>query len=198
MDGAEGTGKVGSMLRPSLLTRGPKQRRTLAVIPLALALALVASGCDKLTGGGWIQSATLVVGQKASFSFIAHCKTSTTAGVPTANFYDGEFEFSDQSFNPLLRIHGDINPAPVFGELPGVSCAEFKKTDLDPIMASGFEGVYRTQPSVTPAMQGSFVVTVFDGGEPATIAGDTICISLDGAFTYANCGVVQGGNIQVE
>jgi hypothetical protein len=41
-------------------------------------------------------------------------------------------------------------------------------------------------------------VGVADGGEPATINGDTICVSLDGpGIAYSNCGIVQGGNIQV-
>jgi hypothetical protein len=185
------------MLRPSVLTRGSRARRLLAVVPVVIAVAFVASGCDKLTGGGWIQSASLVLGQKASFTFVAHCATTNVDGVPSAQFYDGQFEYSDQSFNPLLRIHGDVQPW-VFGVEPGVTCSQFNKTDLETIMASGFQGVYRTQSKTGTTGQGNFVVSVADGGEPATITGDEICVSLDGAFDYLDCGIVQGGNIQVD
>jgi hypothetical protein len=181
------------MLRPSQLT-WVRRRRLFGLIPLVIGLAMVASGCDKLTGGGWIQSASLVLGQKASFSFVAHCSNTTVDGVPAAEFYDGEFEFSDQSFNPLVKIHGDVQPW-VFGTELGVTCSEFKKTDLNLFTAMGFQGVYRTQ--TTPSGQGNFVVEISDGGEPASIDGDTITVSLDGAVDYFNVGVVQGGDIQI-
>jgi hypothetical protein len=181
------------MLRPSQLMWA-RRLRTLGVIPL-VALAILASGCDKLTGGGWIQSESLVLGQKASFSFVAHCRTATVDGMPAAEFYDGEFEFSDQSFDPLVKIHGDVEPW-VFGTELGVTCSQFKKTDLNLFMASGFQGTYRIQ--VAPGGQGDFVVSVADAGEPASITGDTICVSLAGAVNYDNCGIVEGGNIQVQ
>jgi hypothetical protein len=171
-----------------------RRLRTVGVIPL-VALAMLASGCDKLTGGGWIQSESLVLGQKASFSFVAHCRNATVDGMPAAEFYDGEFEFSDQSFDPLVKIHGDVEPW-VFGTEPGVTCSQFKKTDLNLFPASGFQGTYRIQ--VAPGGQGDFVVSVADAGEPASITGDTICVSLAGAVTYDNCGIVEGGNIQVQ
>jgi hypothetical protein len=118
-------------------------------------------------------------------------------GLPAAQFYDGQFEFSDQAFNPLLRIHGDVEPS-VIGVEPGVTCAQFKKAELLSTMTSGFEGVYRTQPKTGTGSQGTFAVGVADGGEPATISGDFICISLEGAFEYLDCGLVQGGDLQVD
>jgi hypothetical protein len=185
------------MLRPSVLTHRSRSRRLFAVVPLVVAVAFVASGCDRLTGGGWIDSAMPLSGGKASFSFTAHCSNTTIDGIPAAEFYDGQFEFTDTAFDPGLRIHGDIQP---FGGVePGTTCSQFKKADLDLLGASGFQGVYRTQSKSGPVRQGNFVVTVADGGEPSTITGDDICISLDGAFIYpTHCGIVQGGNIQVD
>lgn len=192
----EGTGKAVTMLRPSLLRRGRK-RGLLGIIPLLIGLAFVASGCDKLTGGGWIPS--VVPGQKAYFSFVAHCQNTTIDGVPAAEFYDGQFEYSDQAFNPLLRIHGDVQPlSGLFGTVPGMTCAQFKKTDIEQVFTDGFLGTYRTQGTTGPISEGDFAVGVTDGGQPNSIDGDTLCVQLVGAFEYLHCGEVQGGNIQID
>jgi hypothetical protein len=182
------------MLRPWRLVKDRPRVRLLGVIPVVIAFAFVASGCDTLTGGGWIQSLSLTLGQRASFSFTARCQTTRVDGIQMAEFYDGQFEFSDQAFDPLVRVHGDVEPA-VFDSEPG-TCSEFKKAELNTLMASGFQGTYRTKSQ--PSSQGEFVVGVADGGEPATISGDFICVSLFGpGIDYTNCGIVQGGNLQV-
>jgi hypothetical protein len=182
------------MLRPWRLVKDRPRVRLLGVLPFVIAFALVASGCDTLTGGGWIQSASLTLGQRASFSFTARCQTTSVNGVQMAEFYDGQFEFSDQAFDPLVQVHGDVDPW-LFASEPG-TCSGFKKTELNVLMTSAFQGTYRTKSQ--PSTQGEFIVGVADGGEPATITGDTICVSLDGpGIAYDNCGIVQGGNLQV-
>jgi hypothetical protein len=181
------------MLRPWRLVRDRPRVRLLGVIPVVIAFAFVASGCDTLTGGGWIQSLSLTPGQKASFSFTARCQTTRVDGVQMAQFYDGQFEFSDEAYDPLVRVHGDVEPGVLSSE-PG-TCSDFKKTELIALM-SGFQGTYRTKSQ--PSTQGEFVVGVADGGEPATISGDFIYVSLFGpGIDYTNLGIVQGGNLQV-
>jgi hypothetical protein len=114
--------------------------------------------------------------------------------------YEGQFEFDDHAFSPLVRVHGDVEPD-FFGTVVGETCSQVsKETAL--INLSGFRGTYKTQPDVFPSLQGEFAVTVIDGGEPGTINGDFISVDLVGpgllpVGEYFNFGVVQGGNIQV-
>jgi hypothetical protein len=133
-------------------------------------------------------------GGKATFGFTAKCRTRTIEGTPTAVFYEGQFEFDDHAFNPLVRIHGDVEPIEFFN-VPGRTCRDLSR-ELDLETLSGFEGTYRTQPQVVPSSQGEFAVGVADAGEPG-IDGDEICVSLAGGIVYLNCGSVRGGNIQV-
>jgi hypothetical protein len=186
------------MLRLSRLGAESGRRPLLALIVVAFASAFVVTGCDRLTGGGWIQSAAVLSGGKASFGFSAKCRNTTVAGVPTAELYDGQFQFDDRGFNPAVRIHGDIEPN-VFGTVPEQTCRQVA-SDLHLVrqQLSGFQGTYRTQSAVVPSMNGDFVVTVFDGGEGGVaLDDDEICVELAGGLTYFNCGFVQGGNIQV-
>jgi len=185
------------MLRGSRLTGGSRRGRLLLIIPVIIAAAFITSGCDKLTGGGWIQSASVFVDGKATFSLSARCQTTWLDGIPTASFYDGQFEYDDHVFNPVIRVHGDVNPFQ-FGGVPGETCRQFTKTDLSFLLASGFAGTYRTQPQVVPALTGDFVVGVVDGGNPSSIDGDFICVSLAGGIDYSHCGDVQGGNITIQ
>jgi hypothetical protein len=182
------------MVRPRIFRRGSGNRRTLGVIALLIAFAFLLTGCDRVTGGGWIPSLS-PTGGRATFSFTAKCRNRTIEGIPTAVFYEGQFEFDDHGFNPLVRVHGDVEPAEFFN-VPGQSCRDLSR-ELDLVDLTGFQGTYRTQPEVFPSGQGEFAVAVFDGGESG-INGDEICVSLAGGIEYLNCGVVQGGNIQVQ
>jgi hypothetical protein len=185
------------MMRRWRLTNESRRLGLLGIIPLVIASLFVLTGCEKLTGGGWIQSQSLVLGTKATFGFTAKCKNTTIDGLPAAVFYQGQFESDDHAVNPLIRVHGDVEPD-AFGTVPGETCKDLA-TELDPIMESGFRGTYRTQTQVVPSSQGEFAVFVADGGEPGTISGDFICVSLVGpGIDYLNCNVVQGGNIQVD
>jgi hypothetical protein len=184
------------MMRRSELSRPSGRRRLLRIVPIVIASTFVLTGCDKLTGGGSIQSLSLIPGEKATFGFTAKCKTRTVNGVPEAVFYEGQFEFDDHAFNPRVRIHGDVEPNEFF-TVAGQPCKDLS-AELSLTTVSGFQGTYRTQPEVTLIGQGEFAVGVADGGKPKTAIPDEICVSLAGAIDYLNCGVVQGGNIQVQ
>ena len=183
-------------MRPLRLARRSSRLRVTGPVAVGIVLTVMLTGCTTLTGGGWIPS--LALGQKATFGFSAKCQDTTVDGVAVAQLYDGQFEFDDHLFSPLVRVHGDVEPD-VFGTVPETCSQVSKETAL--VNLSGFRGTYRTQPDVVPSLQGEFAVAVFDGGEPATISGDTICVDLVGSGLpvdeYLNCGVVQGGNIQI-
>jgi hypothetical protein len=188
------------MLRPWRLPGDSRRRRLLGVVPVVIVLAFLASGCSKLTGGGWIQSLDLVPGDRATFGFTARCQDTTVGGIPTAQLYDGQLQFDDHPFNPLVRVHGDVEPN-FFGTVPGETCKDVsKETAL--VTSTGFQGTYRTQSTLVPNIQGEFGVFVFDGGEPGSINGDFICVQLVNLFgvgaDYVNCGEIQGGNIQIQ
>jgi hypothetical protein len=183
-------------MRPLRLAQRPRRLRVAGPVALGIVATVMLAGCTTLTGGGWIPS--LALGQKATFGFSAKCQDTTVDGVPVAQLYQGQFEFDDHSFSPLVRVHGDVEPD-VFGTVPGQTCRQVAEERVNP---NGFRGTYETQPDVFPSLQGEFVVVVFDGGEPATINGDMICVDLVGpglpTNEYFNCGVVQGGNIQIK
>jgi hypothetical protein len=183
------------MLRLRRLARDPVRLRLLAVLPLVIASTLVLTGCEKLTGGGWIPS--LMPGEKATFGFSAKCRDGTTAlGLPVALLYEGQFEFDDHSANPqVVRVHGNVEPLD-FANVVGQTCQDVAN-EPDVLMTGVFGGTYRTQPKVGPSNTGEFLVEVIDGGEGGTINGDFFCVDLVGGVTYTNCGDVQGGNIQV-
>lgn len=178
------------------------------LIPLVLVLALLASGCTKITGGGWIQSLSADEGEKATFGFTARCKDTTTMvggmSVPTAVLHDGEFEFDDHGLG--ISVHGDVKTLPL-QEFPLTTCKMLRNEPN--LLGSGiFAGTYRTQPGMTPSHEGEFVVQVFDGGKAPQVdpvtgepIADEICIELTGVtvpFTYRNCGELQGGSLKVE
>jgi predicted small secreted protein len=186
------------MMRLSRLGAESGRRPLLGLIVLVIASSFVVTGCDRLTGGGWIQSAAVLSGGKATFGFSAKCRDTTVDGVPIAELYDGQFQFDDRSFNPRVRVHGDVEPN-VFGTAPGQTCRQVAN-DLHVVrqQLSGFQGTYRTQPAVVPSSEGEFAVSVFDAGEGGNLLDDDqLCVDLTGGVTYFNCGPVQGGNIQV-
>ena len=191
------------------LRHRPSERRGLALIPLVLMLALVASGCTKITGGGWIQSLALLQDEKATFGFTAQCKnTTTTVGgisVPTAVLHDGQFEFEDHGLN--VSVHGDVETLPL-QEFPLTTCKDLRN-EPNLLGTGAFAGTYRTQPGMTPAHEGEFLVQVIDAGKlppqidplTGTVVADHICIDLTGVtevFFYNNCGDLEGGSIKVE
>lgn len=181
------------MLRPWELVEGKRHFQVPAFMLVLVAFAFVVTGCEKLTGGGWIPS--LMPGEKATFGFSAKCRDGTDElGNPVAQLFEGQFEFDDHAANPLVvRVHGDVEPQ-AFLNAPGQTCQDVAS---EPLPVGRFGGTYRTQPKVGPSNTGEFLVTVIDGGEGGTINGDFICVELVGGVTYNNCNDVQGGNIQV-
>jgi hypothetical protein len=159
-------------------------------VATAILLAGLASGCDKVTGGGWIVSFGNPL-EKATFGFSAKCRNRTVNSTPVAVLYEGQLEYQHKGAD--IRIHGDVEPNQ-FVQFEGMTCQQIK--DQPPSIAGVgmFNGIYRAQ---TGGGQGDFGVQVFDSGEPG-VNGDTFCIMLTGAIEHANCGSVQGGNIQFE
>jgi hypothetical protein len=187
---------VRAMLRPwRPVGVGSRRVRLVGVVLSLFGFAFVVTGCDKLTGGGWIQSRTGIPGQKATFGFNAKCKNTTMDGMPVAVFYEGQFEYDDHAFSPLVRVHGDVEPFE-FASAVGQTCQEVAAEPGLPF--SEFGGTYRTQPQVTPTLSGEFAVFAADGGEPGSINGDELTVTLSGGIVYFNTGIVQGGNIQVQ
>jgi hypothetical protein len=156
-----------------------------------LLLAGFATGCDKVTGGGWINSSEVTSAERATFGFTARCKTTRVDSMPTAVLYDGQLEYHDQGAD--IRIHGDVEPDE-FAQAPGSTCKEIEDLLDIQLPVATFEGTYRTQPG---GLQGDFEVIVTDNGEPGALNGDMFDIKLTGAVTHVNSGPVQGGNIQV-
>jgi hypothetical protein len=156
-------------------------------VATAILLAGLASGCDKVTGGGWIGVLANPL-EKASFGFSAKCRNRTVNSTPVAVLYEGQLEYQDRSAG--IRVHGDVEPNE-FTQISGTTCQEVHELAMPP-PAAIFRGTYRSQPDGRP---GEFMVTVLDSGEPG-MNGDEFRIELTGAFIYANGGPVQGGNIQ--
>jgi hypothetical protein len=164
-------------------------------VAAVLLLAGFAAGCDKVTGGGWITSSANPL-EKATFGFTARCKNTSVDSTPVAVFYDGQLDYHDRGAG--IRIHGDVEPDE-FVQVSDATCKELEDF-LDVIVpaVAVFEGTYRTHPD---GRRGDFEVEVTDNGEPAALNGDMFCIELfdlSDNVTHANCGLVQGGNIQIQ
>jgi hypothetical protein len=158
-------------------------------VAAALLLAVLAAGCHKVTGGGWVMSSANPL-EKATFGFTAKCRDTTVDSTPVAVAYDGQLEYHDPSVG--IRIHGDVEPQE-FIEAFGLTCKEVGELlVLQP--STTFEGTYRSQPG---GEQGHFVVVVTDNGQPGR-NGDMFCITLTGEIAHENCKPVQGGNIQIQ
>jgi hypothetical protein len=160
------------------------------MLATAVLLAGLGSGCDKVTGGGWIASSADPLEEKATFGFSARCKDTKVDSAPLAVLYDGQLEYHDPAAD--IRIHGDVEPIPV----AEATCKELSDSldDLGQVSAT-FSGTYRTQPD---GLEGDFTVQVTDNGEPSTLNGDMFCITLTPPAAHSNCGPVQAGNIQVQ
>jgi hypothetical protein len=193
------------MMRRWGATAIPGRLRLFGLIPLVLALAFMATGCTKMTGGGWIPSLSPASGEKATFGFTAKCKTTTVLGVPTAVLHEGQFQFHDHGLN--VDVHGTVQPVDFFS-VPGMTCKQLAASDPNLLGLGQFAGTYRTQPGMTPSHEGEFVIGVSDAGKPPGIdpvtgelGADGVCIDLAGVsevFSYANCGELQGGEIKIE
>jgi hypothetical protein len=167
------------------------------LLGVLLAFALVAAGCHRATGGGWIPSASLD-GSKATFGVTAKCAVGSALG-PGPTFYEGQFEWDDQGAG--VRFHADIEPeiapAALTGEEGGALPEEVFGGGFGfPPMTASPVGDYRPQP---PGAPGRFTLFLTDAGEPG-INGDTVTIFLSGGQynEYTNTGTIQGGNIQVD
>jgi hypothetical protein len=170
-------------------------RPLMGIFPVVILSAFLFAGCTKVTGGGWIDSASPVPGERATFGFSAKCKDTMKNGAPVAVLDEGQFEYDDHAANALVRIHGDVEPIEFH---PGVTCKQLA-SEPDLLGIGEFVGTYRTQPQVVPARQGTFTVVAVDGGEGGSVVdGDELTVILDGDITYFNFGVVQGGNLQVQ
>ena len=157
-------------------------------VAAAMLLAGLASGCDKVTGGGWLASSADPLEEKATFGFTAKCKNTTVASTPVAVFYEGQLEYRDDGAD--IHIHGDVEPNE-FADMSGATCRQAHNPFF---AATMFEGRYRSQPD---GAQGDFEVTVTDNGEPGSLNGDMFSIILTGAIEHVNSGPIQGGNIQI-
>jgi hypothetical protein len=171
------------------------RRRRLILGGLALAASVVLlTGCDQVNGGGTMSS--IVPGKTANFGFSAKCRTVTSGGVSSAQFYNGQFQFHDDAVG--VAIHGDVQPDASSTFSP-TTCAELDQVfeSMGTVTAT-FRGTYRDQ---RDAGTGRFEVVVTDNGEPGT--NDMICVTLTPdtlAPAYGpNCGMgtISSGNIQV-
>jgi hypothetical protein len=173
------------------MTIRPRLQRA-GVVGVAIALAVVASGCHEVTGGGWITSSTGT--GKATFGFNARCVVDRSAPGVFA-FYRGQFQYNDDAAG--VRFHAEITPDAVVGE-GARSCeeaADLLATSFGGTGTAILSGEYRPQPKGAP---GAVSVLLTDARRPG-VGGDVICVTLsDGAHGgYEHCGAVQGGNINV-
>ena len=168
-----------------ILTIVGKDRSRRVLTGLCAGAALLAAGCYKATGGGWIPSAT-TVGGKANFGFSVKCADGTLPdGTPVARLYEGQLEWNDGP----VSFHGDVDGI----DIPDTNCMAVRQANIGNSLQ--FFGTYRPKPS---GESGDFQVTVIDNGTP-TANGDFIQIVLfSGQHAgYFNEGVLRGGNIQV-
>ena len=165
------------------------------IVAVVCALTLIAVGCHKVVGGGWIDGLN---GGKAHFGFQAMCEEGTDAdGWPYAAFFVGQFQFQDKSAG--VRFHGDIQHYNTVVGFPGdeLDCEEIGAVVMAQLgHYAEIWGECRTQPGGVP---GEFLVTLEDlEGEVGWDRNDTITIETnctpDGEW-YANGGTLKGGNI---
>jgi hypothetical protein len=173
------------------MTIRPRIRRA-SVVAVATALALVAGGCHKVTGGGWITSSTGT--GKATFGFSASCVVDPSAP-DLFTFYRGQFQYNDHGAG--VRFDAEITPDASVGD-GARTCEEAADLLVASFGATGtaiLSGEYRPRPKGAP---GAVSVVLTDAGHPG-IGEDMICVTLsDGAHSgYEHCGAVQGGNINV-
>jgi hypothetical protein len=178
-------------------------RRYAGFAGLLLLLALMATGCDQVTGGGYIHSANLTSNEKANFGFSAICKKDEPfigGGTGSAKFYEGQLQWDDHGAN--VKFHGDVNErlgVQTAGVPASKQCeaadAFFGENTTD----ATFGGTYTPEHSTGPADEGTFTVNVTNTGKGG-INGDTIEITLDdGRYNgYTNAGVVEGGQIDIK
>lgn len=179
--------------------RGLVRRVAASVLMLAAVLTL---GACKATGGGQVGMPTDggAVGAfsgRANFGFTFTCemKGSQAQIKGQITYHDSPSTIGGTGF-PEIRLHGVVDP--LFVDVPTCEAAAEAFPD-----AAQFEGTYRSQDTTLGALQGRFVVLVFDQGEPGRsvgeITGDGFSIELiGGAYPlYTRSGYIEGGNIQV-
>jgi len=163
--------------------------RNLPALAVLSIFALVLTGCEDFSGGGWIP-ALRDPSARATFGFSLHC-SNTEGGVA----FTGSFEFHDHSVTvprpngqqAKLAIHGLLPSA-----VPGTSCEA-----LDAVFGAGvFLGTYTPQPpNLGPG--GSFILQVQDNGKKGPSKEDVINVLLIGGVFdgYSNIGTLGGGQI---
>ncbi len=169
----------------------------LSGIVMLVGVALLGlSGCTgnpgKVTGGGWIPSAS-GSGGKANFGF------NGQQCVPGQ--LKGEFDYHDQPLG--VKIHSTLVSASLCaGDSPGsiesAACGLCTEIGLPIGTTYGIDFTYRSTNPKIPG-NGFAIVCVTDNGEGANAANpDVLAIAIpDGPYTgYSNLSYVQGGNIQ--
>jgi hypothetical protein len=174
-------------------TIGGKHRRPRLSAAFLALFALLASGCYKATGGGWLPSSPIVGADKAHFGFSVMCKTKQQNGTTVAILYGGQLEWHDG----WVQFHARVEPFE-FATLQGRSCRDLRETSVGILQ---FSGTYEPQPG---GLSGNFVAVVVDSdrlSEEFTefFNADSIQIELLGGqhAGYFNAGPVQQGSIQV-
>ena len=179
--------------RTLLTTKGvvmlDKLRRIGYVAGVSVALVLLAAGCERATGGGFIRSDT---GEgKATFGFNARCETTTLEDGREAAVTDGQLQYHDHAAN--VKFHAELEAFAIISPSPPDRCEAF-----DPgATTDQFFGGYRAEGGPEEA-EGLVILTVRDNGEPG-INGDEVRVDLIGGrySGYSNSGTIEGGNIQV-
>jgi hypothetical protein len=164
------------------------------IVILVLAAVVGLSGCaqgGKVTGGGWIPSASGEAGEKANFGFNAEeC---------TPDEVKGHFNYHDKALE--VKMNGPVIDAgecvePFSNPNLSLSCL-FCTLTFPGLPAYGIEVAYR---STNPALPGTgnAIACVTDNGEGANATSADLgrIFVLSGPYAgYQNAGPVQG-NIQ--
>lgn len=176
---------------------GLMQNRSFLVgIALLIGVAsLGLAGCQgKVTGGGWLLSASGQAGDKANFGF------NGTQCDPEGEL-SGSFNYHDKNapgFTGGVKVHSTVTAASL--------CTEFDPTGVCEEICFGLEGFnpgttyilvfeYRSTNPQVPG-DGFGIVCVNDSGEGKAADPDRLAIVLEGPYEgYFNSGQTQG-NIQ--
>ncbi len=157
-----------------------KRKSTTVMLLVLTCIIITFAGCmqasgTKASGGGWIDSASMVAGEKATFGFTARIASDETI---EENVYiaKGEFQLTDSGTGQVF--HAKVYGTYVYGE-----------ADDTCIFAGS------TRNGLTVA------VMAFDKDHDGVVQeGDEISIEIqDDEYNtvYSNGGLLQGGNISV-
>lgn len=153
-----------------------KRFRVALLALLLLGMLVVTTGC-KITGGGWIPSAT---GEgKANIAYNVEI-----ADEEPNEFVKGNLVYHDMAAG--VRVKCEVE-----GTCNGVAVGD----EFEPIGAL-LTGTYTPQGKYEPGDEGTFAIWVADYHGSGPESGDWTEISLDGGKYdgYYNGGVLEGGN----